>query len=167
MTSQTSRRAFLRGAFAEKDALRPFGSVADDLFTDICTKCGDCSAACPEAVISADRDGFPVFDPNLGACTQCGVCVIVCETGALTEGQPWLWKANAKAACLSLNGVQCRTCQDFCDAGAISFRLQTGGISEPQINLDLCVGCGGCASSCPIGAIELVKTKPQPEAQTC
>ncbi|MCA0870502.1 ferredoxin-type protein NapF [Seohaeicola saemankumensis] len=167
MTSQTSRRAFLRGAFMDRGALRPFGAVADSLFADACTKCGDCASACPEAIIVMDKDGFPVIDPKVGACTQCGVCIDVCDTGALDAGQPWLWKASAKSSCLSRNGVHCRTCQDFCDAGAIRFQLQTGGRSEPRIDLDQCIGCGGCVSSCPINAVELVKMKPQMEAQTC
>lgn len=162
-----SRRAFLKGRFDDTPVMRPFGAVSEAEFREACTGCDACAKACPEAIIIAGPGGLPVIDPSLGACTFCGVCIETCETGALVEDQPWPWRASADASCLSLNGVFCRSCEDQCDEGAIRFRLQTGGRSTPNIDPDLCVGCGACAASCPAGAVRLIHTPQTTETRPC
>ncbi len=146
--------------------MRPFGAMGDG-FTDACTRCGDCLTACPEAILIADRDGFPRLDPSLGACTFCAECIDACETDALAEGRDWTWRAQADDTCLSVGGVFCRTCEDQCDAQAIRFRLQTGGRSVPAFDTNACTGCGGCASACPVGAIQFTKITQLKETATC
>lgn len=167
MTTHSSRRAFLRGAFNAAPSLRPFGAGGEAAFVEHCTKCGDCVAACPETVMRPDRDGFPVFDPALGTCTFCSACVEACKTGALTEGRDWRWRASAGASCLSMTGVQCRACQDHCDALAIRFRLLPGGRSEPRFDAETCTGCGGCAAPCPVDAIRFTELKQAAEVPAC
>ncbi|MCI5097953.1 MAG: ferredoxin-type protein NapF [Rhodobacteraceae bacterium] len=167
MTTAPSRRAFLRGRFQETAPLRPFGAIAEFQFSENCTGCGDCVRACPEAIIVQERAGLPVLDLNAGGCTFCGECITACETGALTEGASWTWKADATQACLSRNAVQCRTCQDHCDERAIRFQLLPGGRAEPKFDADLCTGCGACSAPCPVGAIKLTQFNPPKEAQSC
>ena len=105
---------------------RPLGSVAEAQFTEICTSCGDCALACPEAIIARDGAGYPVLDLTSGACTFCGACTEACETGALIAGQAWTWRARADDSCMSRRGIACRACEDHCDAQAIRFRLIPG-----------------------------------------
>lgn len=167
MTVETSRRAFLRGAFKEETALRPFGAIAEPQFQAACTACDNCLQACPEGIIVKDNKGLPLIDPNVGACTFCSACIDACEAEALLPDIAWQWKAEAKPSCLSLNAVQCRTCQDHCDERAISFRLMPGGLAQPNIDLDLCKGCGGCIGACPINAIHLITPNPRLESQPC
>lgn len=42
----------------------------------LCTRCGTCSAICPQDAIWRDDDYFPHLDPD--KCTECGLCARVC-----------------------------------------------------------------------------------------
>lgn len=167
MTAETSRRAFLRGTFKEVRVLRPFGAIDEIAFQGACTSCDNCMQTCPQGIITKDPLGRPLIDPALGACDFCETCINSCKTGALRSGIAWPWRAEAKAGCLSMNAVQCRTCQDHCDEQAIGFQLLPGGLAQPNINLDLCKGCGGCVGSCPVSAIHLITPNTRMEGQPC
>lgn len=167
MQAQPSRRGFLSGNLADSDPIRPVGAIGEIRFHDICTGCGDCARACPERIIRKDRHGFPVLDFSHASCSFCDACVEACSAGALDAAVAWTWRAGISGACLSRGGVQCRTCQDHCDASAIRFRLQPGGRAEPRIDHDTCTGCGGCIASCPVQAITLSQTKIRMEVGTC
>ncbi|MEQ9695615.1 ferredoxin-type protein NapF [Shimia sp. SDUM112013] len=167
MTSQTSRRAFLRGGFTRQNPMRPFGAIGVMAFEDACTKCGDCARACPEGIVLKDAEGYPVVSLARGECTFCSACTDTCEAGALRADTPWTWRAEASGACLSRNAVQCRTCQDHCDQQAIRFRLQPGGNAEPLFDLETCTGCGACVAPCPVGAIQFTQIHQPAEASPC
>ncbi|WP_371227304.1 ferredoxin-type protein NapF [Roseovarius sp. 2305UL8-3] len=168
MVERSTRRAFLRGRFQDTNEIRPPGAAPWQSFLDTCTRCSDCANACPEQIITLDTDGLPVVDPRLGACTFCGACTEACPTKALTAGQPWLWHAAIASTCLSMNGVQCRACEDYCDDRAIRFRLALAGKASPEIDLEACTGCGACVAPCPVNAVTLARA-PQPikETATC
>ncbi|MGI9506278.1 MAG: 4Fe-4S dicluster domain-containing protein [Geminicoccaceae bacterium] len=57
--------------------------------------------------------------------------------------------------CLSLAGIVCRVCQDFCDPDAIRFRPLGQGRSEPQVDLERCTLCLACAEACPVAAVHV------------
>lgn len=167
MATQASRRAFLRGNFGDPEVLRPPGA-AESGFERACTGCGDCVTACPEAIIRADARGGVLLDLSLGACTFCGDCARACPTAALSEARmgDWPWRASVSSACLSLNGVACRTCEDACEPRAIRFRLELGGRARPVIDDEACTGCGACIAICPAGAVSLDRVT-RPETEKC
>ncbi|EIJ43216.1 ferredoxin-type protein NapF [Beggiatoa alba B18LD] len=151
-----SRRAFLRGNPAKTVILRPPWAVAN--FLERCSRCSRCITACPEHILQTGDFNFPQVNFQQGACTFCQACVQACPDNALILQEKisaWTYRALIHQHCLAFHGVECRSCGEFCDSRAIVFRLRVGGVAQPQLNLDLCTGCGACYAPCPINAIEI------------
>lgn len=155
MTSLEGRRNFLRGRFQQSDARAIYPPGAQDAFADLCTGCGDCVTACPQAIIVKPGTALPTVDFARGACTFCGSCAEACSSGALLADAVagWPWRAVTQATCLSVQGVACRACEDACEPRAIRFRLMTAGRAVPEIDQTRCTGCGECAFTCPAQAV--------------
>ena len=155
-----SRRSFLRGGMrsdqltARQPAPRLPWADRTRFFSN-CTRCGECARQCNERIIVTGDGGFPEIDFQRGECIFCGKCRDACPeallSGALSE--PWHFKAAVNGDCLSAQGISCQSCRDACESRAIRFRPQLGGVSLPEIDTDLCNGCGACVSPCPVAAI--------------
>jgi ferredoxin-type protein NapF len=79
LSSMVSRRQFLRGNFKSGQApQRPPWALAEALFINACSRCGDCVPACPTRIIVIVR-GFPEVDFKRGECTFCGACAAACK----------------------------------------------------------------------------------------
>lgn len=157
--SENTRRSFLRGRFSERGGpLRPPWSLLESAFLNVCTRCGDCVRACPTHILVARDGAYPGVDFTQGECTFCGDCVSHCANGALQriEGRaPWSARAAIGEQCLARQKVECRICGEQCEAGAIRFPPQLGGIAQPVLNQDRCTGCGACLAPCPTQAIAI------------
>ncbi|MDP9500110.1 ferredoxin-type protein NapF [Bisgaard Taxon 45] len=163
-----SRRHFLRGQFltslqSEKvktqgfQGIRPPWSVDEHHFTQNCHRCGDCITVCETQILIKGEGGFPEVQFDHAECTFCHKCVDVCQQPVfrpLTE-LAWTHKIEMSNHCLTLNAVECRSCEDSCEMRAIRFKRQIGGVSQPQFVLEDCNGCGACLRSCPVSAIKL------------
>jgi ferredoxin len=84
----------LPGSSASADIakpLRPPGSVPEELFLDLCIRCGQCFKVCPGPVLQAAGLEYgweslwtPVVRPDHAGCHQdCNFCTLVCPTGAI------------------------------------------------------------------------------------
>lgn len=159
MSTQLSRMQFLRGDFRGKDRpIRPPWALAETLFTEICTGCGDCITQCPEGIIKAGRAGYPVVEFSTGECTFCEACVETCDANALLKNsnEPWQIKASIETdKCIAYQGVECRSCYDPCEPRAVSMHPRPGGISIPRVETENCSGCGACIAVCPVAAINM------------
>jgi ferredoxin-type protein NapF len=160
MSAQVSRMQFLRGDFKGKETpLRPPWAIAESLFTEICTNCGECISHCPTHIIKSARANFPVIDFSSGECLFCEQCVDVCKPQALLKRRqeaPWNIKASInETACIAYQGVECRSCFDPCETRAIQMPPRLGGICIPVLNSKNCTGCGACFSVCPVQAITM------------
>lgn len=79
------------GKRSDKKPLRPPGSVPEDLFLDLCIRCGECFKVCPGPVIHPAGMEYgleslwtPVVIPSKAGCHQdCNFCTQVCPTGAI------------------------------------------------------------------------------------
>jgi ferredoxin-type protein NapF len=153
-----SRRNLLRGrpGLGQTAAVRPPWALIEG-FEARCSRCDRCIQHCETGILIRGDGGFPQVDFRRGDCSFCGDCVKVCDSGALHRGQarPWRIKAAISAACLSAQGISCRSCGEACDPRAISFRLQTGGRALPEVEQGFCSGCGACVAVCPVQAIEV------------
>lgn len=152
------KRALLRGRLRRSVPLTPPWAGAYQTFTELCTRCGECIAACPEQILSRGSGDFPAVDFDAGGCTFCGHCVEVCTTGALSKAvdPPWRQLAHIGDACLARRGVYCQSCRDTCDVAAIAFtRNAVDRVPTPAVDVAQCTGCGGCVSACPGAAIAL------------
>lgn len=161
----SSRRNFLRARV--KPATAPFrppwaGSEAE--FTEQCSRCGECVVACARSgsgLLQFGDGSYPVAVFNPASCTACGHCLSACTldgSGALSAERPrWNLSIAIDDGCLPRQQVVCRTCGEHCDAGALRFTPQLGRVAAPQLDADLCTGCGECLANCPTQAIAMVR----------
>lgn len=153
-----SRRQLLRGDFsATVPFLAPPWASAD--FLARCTRCDDCIDACPTGVLVRGDGGYPATDYRLAECSFCGDCVTTCKAGALARAEgaaAWLRSIVIEETCLTRMGVVCRSCGEHCEARAIRFAPQAGGVSNPTVTASACTGCGACVAVCPNAAIRVI-----------
>lgn len=159
---EEGRRAFLQGRRPSMAAapFRPPWAIAEPRFLDLCSRCNDCIDACPTDLLIQGAGGFPEADFNSAHCTFCGDCRQACQTGALNPTPdiiPWSLLARIGEDCLPRQGVDCRTCGERCDIGAIRFAPRLGGPALPEIDAARCTGCGECVADCPTRAIAVVR----------
>ena len=127
----------------------------------LCTSCGDCLVACPEAILVSGPAGTPAVNFDGGLCTFCGACAEACTEGVFgpLDEAPWSIVATIGAECLLNQGVTCRSCTDACDETALVFDLRSGSVGTVRVDTGLCTGCGACAGTCPALAITFHPTK--------
>lgn len=154
-----SRRNLLRGTLPDlPPPIRPPGALAEALFADACTACGDCVATCPENIIVSGSGGYPEIDFRRGECTFCDSCIEVCAEEALShQVEPALRiQLQVGETCLARRQVVCQTCGDACEADAIRFSPQIGVVAIPQIDPAICTACGACVAACPENSLRAV-----------
>ena len=152
--SSLSRRSLFGG---DRAPVRLPWAKAESLFTDACTRCGDCLPVCPTGIVVKGSGGFPLLDFSRGECTFCAACVDVCKVPLFhprTE-KPFAHVMEIGATCLPKHGIECRSCGDSCEPVAIRFQFNARRLAEPQLDHDRCTGCGACIAACPANAISL------------
>jgi len=150
-----SRRRWLRADFA---APRPAPCLpwldAERCFAH-CTRCGACTAACPEGIVAAGDGGFPAIDFARGGCTFCGACAAACPADLFAPERraPWHARVVIGEGCMTHQRVYCQSCCDACEARAIGFAPALGTVPRPVLDDAACTACGACIGACPVGAI--------------
>lgn len=151
-----NRRRFLNPH--RRAVIRPPWSLAEGAFVDACTRCDACVKSCPTQIIVRGDGGYPEIDFRRGECLFEGDCVRACPSSALSaalEGQPWQLVAAIGPGCLTHQGVMCSLCREACEYGAIGLLFKAGAVARPEVEADLCSGCGACVAPCPAQAVAL------------
>lgn len=101
--------------------VRPPGSVPENLFVDLCIRCGQCYKACPNGVLQPmgfqrGLEGLwtPEVDANWAGCeSSCNACGQVCPTGAIRA----IPMEEKRVARMGLAIVNEKTCLPWADTG--------------------------------------------------
>ncbi len=162
--------------------LRPPGAVPESEFASRCIRCLRCVEACPnQAIIPLDdslgrhRQNTPMVQARRQACMLCDridgeylKCTAACPTGALQlvrrdpeEIQQKVAMGTAeidRALCYSYNNWSCGACYFACPFQGQA--LTRGMWERPEVNPDVCVGCGSCERAC-IKYPQAIRVKPE------
>jgi ferredoxin-type protein NapG len=142
------------------NALRPPGSVPEEIFAAKCIRCGRCVEVCPyRSILMLDiRAGIFAGTPMVRVaeipCYLCMKCVDVCPTGSLRrirqeDTRMGLAVINRFHCAAWIGTTLCRTCYDKCPYAEKAIRLDQ---LRPVINEAVCTGCGLCTNACPVTA---------------
>lgn len=143
----------------------PPGGLSIESFNKNCTACSLCISACPNGVLQPALKqygiaGFmqPVMDYHKSFCTyNCTICTEICPTNAL---QPLLLEAKkltqiGKATFIKDNCIvktektACGACSESCPTKAVYMIPYEGNLVIPEVNSEICIGCGHCEFACP------------------
>lgn len=88
-SAQSKRRILTRKRRLVMAGLQKFPDLADEMFfefpevyTSLCTMCGDCAKACTVHALELDKSGRVLMEPSY--CVNCGACAVVCPEGAIS-----------------------------------------------------------------------------------
>lgn len=145
--------------------ITPPGSVGREFFQSKCTSCHLCVSKCPSHVLKPAFMEYglggimqPTVSFEKGFCNfDCTVCGDVCPNGAitpLTVEEKHLTQMGyvvfVKENCIVLtDGTSCGACSEHCPTQAVAMVPYKDGLTLPQVNTEICVGCGGCEYVCP------------------
>lgn len=152
-------------AFKRIHPITPPGSISREHFSERCTSCHLCVSKCPSRVLKPAFMEYglgglmqPTVQFEKGFCNfDCTLCTEICPNGALlplTKEQKHLTQIGyvvlIKENCIVYrDGTSCGACSEHCPTQAIAMIPYQDGLTVPQINTEICVGCGGCEYVCP------------------
>ena len=143
----------------------PVGARDFATYSELCTACQMCVAACPQRVLQPTFNIESLMIPEIkyesSYCDpNCISCNIACSTGALQiiskEEKQHIRIGNAvwiRKNCMNMeknsgNDI-CDACVKACPKGAITLNDHNKKIVFPSIDDSRCVGCGACVAACP------------------
>lgn len=145
--------------------IHPPGALLDqNAFLNICERCHACADACPYPDVirffpasDGKLEGSPLLSPSEAPCRWCYdyPCINACPSQALLlpeedEHHKRTPRPIAKVVldldtCLNNQGTLCDTCALMCPPHIKAIKMIN---RQPQIDPELCTGCGMCAYYC-------------------
>ena len=156
----------LGAARRENAPLRPPGATAENIFSGLCLRCGNCVRSCPTKIIHADvgqagTAGLlaPIIRYETTYCLKdCTACTQVCPSGAiqslaLPEKQRYVIGEalmDGSLCVLALGQRDCDACVRACPFDAVRIHWdEEQYIAYPIVDWKKCNGCGACEVACP------------------
>jgi polyferredoxin len=149
-----------------KRAVLPPGAISLEHFQSTCTGCQLCVVHCPEQVLrpSITQHGLagflqPFQDFDSSFCSyNCSDCSHICPTGAIqpisVEERKTVQTGVAeffRGRCVvKTEGTSCGACSEHCPTQAVHMVPWKNGLTIPEVEPELCIGCGGCEFICPV-----------------
>lgn len=149
-----------------KRAVLPPGAKSLAHFQSHCTACHLCVANCPDQVLrpSITQHGLagflqPYQDFTVAFCSyNCSNCSQICPTGAIqpltVEERRTVRTGTAEffqdRCVVKTKGTSCGACNEHCPTQAVHMVPWKGNLTIPEIDPELCIGCGGCEFICPV-----------------
>jgi formate hydrogenlyase subunit 6/NADH:ubiquinone oxidoreductase subunit I len=145
--------------------IAPPGAISFDHLREKCISCHLCVSKCPSHVIKPAFLEYGLggmMQPKLyfdhGFCNyDCTICGEVCPTGAIlpltkeekNHTQMGQVQFIIENCIVYYDETSCGACSEHCPTQAVHMVPYKGVLTIPEINQDICVGCGGCESVCP------------------
>jgi ferredoxin-type protein NapF len=150
----------------KNNPVTPPGSVSIKHFTDRCTACHLCVSVCPTKVLQPSflEYGFlgmsqPFMDFSVEYCNyECTKCGEVCPTAAilpLTVEEKVLEQTGKvnfiiEKCVVYTDLTACGSCSEHCPTQAVKMVPYKDGLTIPEIDVKICIGCGACEFACPV-----------------
>jgi polyferredoxin len=144
----------------------PPGSGSAAHFSGTCTACQLCVTACPSRVLTPTLFEYglggllqPMMNYSTGFCNyECTICGEVCPTGAIQRvavdhkkliqiGKSTFVREDCVVVAKKKD---CAACSEHCPTKAVHTVPYESGLFIPELNNDLCIGCGACEYACPV-----------------
>jgi len=156
-----------RDAILTRKPIMPPGAGNTVRFNTKCTACQLCVTKCPMGVLKPASLQFGItgiMQPHLTFSTEifctfeCNICTTVCPTGALKPlamedkklTQIGIAKFRKDMCVVFTDETDCGACSEHCPTQAVHMIPYKNGLTIPEVTEDICIGCGGCESICPV-----------------
>ncbi|MDR1336890.1 MAG: 4Fe-4S binding protein [Tannerella sp.] len=150
----------------------PPGSLNLTHFKDKCTACHLCVTKCPSHVLrpAGLEYGFDyLLKPHMAYidsyCNfECVICSEICPTHAIRPltveekktAQIGIARFFIDLCIVRTEENDCGACSEHCPTQAVHMVPYKGTLTIPQVEPELCVGCGGCESICPVRPVRAI-----------